>query len=256
MKELKRGLQGLSSEFENKFEALQKKQNQEDVHQLRVVVRRLLSALWVLKHSQKGLEPSGLSLKLKKLGKVLGRKRELDVALEEAKKYKLKTADIKALRKKSKQELALFLKEKKKKKILAALRLMIENIGVATAKSSLNPSAVHSKLMNQLQFWTEHSPHTTAELHRCRIQLKKARYVLEWLNCPVAPLVKAQNSLGKIHDLDLLGKYAPHDAHVSKDKHREMKKAEKLTEPALSFALTKIKKDSPPKVGRKSENAS
>ena len=89
----------------------------EAVHQLRMATRRVRASLWVLRHCPDTFHGRFLDKKLKRLGRALGRVRELDVAILDAKRFYIDTQALKTRRTKA-QENVRKLTNQRHRKIL------------------------------------------------------------------------------------------------------------------------------------------
>ena len=168
-----------------------KKPSEKSVHKLRVASRRINSLNEIINREKNG--------ELTKLVKKLGKLRDLDVGLENARKFGLDTDELEADRSKRKKQLINFSRKKNRKKLSFEL--------VDTEKSL-------KKELNNLDqivddFFLDLADRFTEELdedhlHKFRVALKKARYFLEALGAQVESLSEIQETLGQIHDLDVL----------------------------------------------------
>jgi CHAD domain-containing protein len=96
------------------------------------------------------------------------------------------------------------------------------------------------RLQNRLQRALNHPPTTNRARHRLRINVKKARYVLEATGRPVTPLVKLQDHLGRWHDLMVLSSVAGPTSQVTEALNREWMIARRLVRPALRQAIRSL----------------
>jgi CHAD domain-containing protein len=106
--------------------------------------------------------------------------------------------------------------------------------------SSLDTHVVLSqvrRLRDRLQRAIVHPPTTNRARHLLRINVKKARYVLEATGRPVTPLVKLQDHLGRWHDLMVLSSVAGRTSQVTRARNREWMIARRLVRPALRRAI-------------------
>jgi CHAD domain-containing protein len=200
------------------FEVLLKKASKhprtKNIHQIRVTMRRLAVVI--------------SSRNLQKLAKVLGNKRDLDVAIENARNYGLRTGKLeraqKKARKKSKRVLKAFnpmlLKRPPNKNILMAYKIMMRKLTEALA--SLEKMDMDKK-----------------QLHLFRITLKQVRYGLEAVGLVQENLQKLQDLLGRIHDLEKLQKLKGKNTRIKKDEDKAIQKVVASYEPVIR-AVRKI----------------
>ena len=171
------------------------------IHQIRVTIRRLGVVI--------------NSVKLNQLTKVLGRERDLEVAIANAKKYglgitKLKKAK-KSARKKSQKKMQLFSEKGLRK------------------TSQINLLMKYKTMMKELNLELEDFESiemTNKQFHRLRINLKKVRYGLEAIGQFRPQLEKMQDLLGHIHDLEVLQRLIGKKARIKKDKRFAKKDAQ------------------------------
>lgn len=197
--------------FEVLLENAAKDPTTKNIHDIRVTMRRLSVVL--------------NSRNLKKLAKVLGKKRDLDVAIKNARVYglgtkKLEKAQNKA-KKKSKHELKNFnptsLKRTPHKNILMGFKMMMR------------------KLTGELDE-LETMDMTKKQLHHLRINLKQVRYGLEAIGQSQVKLQKMQDLLGNIHDLENLQKLKGKKTKIKKDEDTFIQKVKASYRPVIRSA--------------------
>lgn len=210
---------GLKSEIRKKSKKLKKKK----VHELRVTLHRIRSLL----------ELSSIKTQnLKKLDKALGKVRDLDVAIGNAKDYGIDSHELK-IKRKQKSKAARRLLQDKKKKIIKDLKLIphkFEN-KVNLKQTSANLKEAITQYDHQLK---------DEELHQVRISLKKVRYLLEAVGKPVDPLRKIQDQLGEVHDLQVLSEYFDNNPHLKNDKKIKSLTARKAVKSAFTLATQQL----------------
>ena len=223
-----------------KFKSLARKvakgQKRSDVHDLRVVTRRLRVIFWLMKQSKSVKIPAKTRSSLRKLGRSLGERRQLDVAIRDAAYYKLNAAKLEPLHRESSTALSSFLTSKKIDKLAKELRRIRQEL---ICFSIFNFSKPMQTLLFKLNQWTAF-PSNKAELHEFRIQIKKILYALEAVGQPVLPLTRIKDCLGRAHDLEALGKYFRNARRIRTDETQKIKGAEKLFKPAVFFAMKKL----------------
>jgi CHAD domain-containing protein len=179
--------------FENVLKKASQHPTPKRIHKIRISIRRLSVVL--------------NSRKLKELAKVLGKERDLDVAILNAKKYDLGTkrliADKKKIRKKSLKEMKNF-----NTKLLHH---------VPDAKILICYKIKMRKLNLQLEKF-QSMEMTGKKIHQLRIAIKEVRYGLEAIGLPYVRLQKMQDLLGHIHDLEVLQKLKRKHKKIQKDK--------------------------------------
>ena len=169
------------------------------VHKLRIINRHLGVVL--------------NSRKLKKLVKVLGKERDLDVAIANAKTYCLGTKKL--------------LKEKKKANKKTKRELNLFDPTILKRASTANLLMKYKSHMRHLNKELDHFETMTIadkQLHHLRIVLKQIRYGLEAIGERNIKLKHMQDSLGHIHDLEVLQKLTGKKRRIQKDKDLAIKK--------------------------------
>jgi len=196
------------------------------------------AAFWILKRGPGTQEIKELNLYLKKLGKLLGRVRDADLALVDAKNYHINVKELKVsqviLKKKILKMIGTHQLNELKSRLAAASNLA----------ANISPSVIakaREELVILMDSRIDKKFRGAKKLHRLRIDMKKARYILEAVGEPIEPLKPLQDVLGEAHDLqilrDLVGK-----SKILKSKESLLnKKALRLVKPALQFTVAQLK---------------
>lgn len=171
-----------------------KKPTPEKIHRLRILTRQARAALWL--HDAK---KTAANKRLRNLGKHLGTCRQNDVLLKDAKTYNFKTKHIKKKRKSSYKKLRKLLDKFHIKKIDKVIRKNTQVDFFEDHKKSLQ-----KKILRPLNDWPSNLPDDKKELHKIRITTKKIVYRLEHLGIKASQLKSLQQSLGRLHDLEIL----------------------------------------------------
>lgn len=213
------------------------KPSRRSVHELRIATRRARAALWILERGSVRIRSKKLSRRLHALGRALGKVRELDVAVEDAKTYGLDPSGLKALRKTERRRLQKTLRQARFRRLSREL----EAVAVKT-KSRTGPGFEEAAgaLLDLLHRRLRTSSKKEAELHRIRIAMKKIRYCLEAARRPTKPLQKLQDAIGKAHDLEVLEALCGKTPAASRDRAKFESRAKRLIRPALRFALEQL----------------
>jgi CHAD domain-containing protein len=197
-------------DFEDLSDKVLKSRDKKSVHRLRVCTRQIRAVLWILKRTSVPAHVKKLGRRLEELGDFLGDSRELDVAGEDAEKFGVKIKHLKKKKKAADKTLKHQLTPSKQKKIRKKMRRLISDVK-NSPPTRLNAAA--DELKKRLKKDGAQKRLGTADLHQLRIDFKKARYVLEALGRPVAPLKNIKKTLGRAHDFEVLEK-------LSAGKHR------------------------------------
>lgn len=192
--------------------------DEENVHDLRIASRRLLTLIKVF-----NLDP--FSNPLKKAAKKLGKLRDLDVVIDHAKTYGLETNDLKKERKDLRRKVRKFFTKDHKKLI----EKLIHHSQISlTNKNDTYFAKTVDDFREQMNQW-EHVSLGRENFHEFRIALKKTRYLLEAQGKDVKELKKLQDILGDIHDLEVLTtKKGETNRDIQKMKLEEFSQAVKL----------------------------
>lgn len=198
----------------------------EGVHQARVASRRLREVVPVLGHGLDGIRLKPLRRELRDLTRALGAVRELDVALGMIHELPFETRDARRLRAAWRHHLQARRRDpvRSLRRVLAPdlRRALDRNLAAfVTARAAAVDDGWREALARRLaerardlrdrieRTGTLYQPEP---LHEVRIAVKKLRYVLEIsaeaglarLVMPLRTLKGAQESLGRLHDLDVL----------------------------------------------------
>lgn len=218
-------------DLRRELKALKKKVSADRVHSSRVTLRRWLSVWNVLRQDgwQTEQYKSRIGKPLRRLQKLLGQTRDLDVNIEWGKKLGCSKSLLKQWakeREKAQAELEEYVDEKDIGKILDRLSEFLPKqaakikAGLPRAKS--DQSAYHHielYLVQQESVVREQAEgaHTAEEFHQLRLSIKRWRYLLtEFFGLTNLELVRAQQLLGQLHDLDRLTPVLVHDEDEEK----------------------------------------
>jgi CHAD domain-containing protein len=227
--------------FKRLAKKTRRKQAKDDVHLLRITVRRLRATLWILQHSALTAKPGrplrlrSLNRKLKVAGKALGAVRELDIAVRDAERYQIDSASLRKKRKRCRQKLAQVLNTKYTNTIARKLEKVIEN---AASKGYINLEPALQKLRDRIVPWRRKKIRNAFDFHRLRIMAKKTRYAREAIGKPVNHLTDLQDILGKAHDITVLMEYVGRRPQLVRDRKTFSSRSTRLVKPALSQATS------------------
>jgi CHAD domain-containing protein len=204
-----------------KFLKLRKKvhlrPDEENVHDLRIASRRLLTLIRIFQ-----LDP--FSKPLKKAANKLGDLRDVDVSVSHANEYGLETKKLKAERKKLRKKVKKFFTKDHQK----IIEKIIHHAQVKlTEKNEDDLHEVVNNYKEEMLKWKD-VPIGRENFHQFRIALKKARYILEAQGEKVKDLVRLQDLLGDIHDLEVLTDKTGTTDEIQHMKLREFEEAVKL----------------------------
>jgi CHAD domain-containing protein len=199
------------------------------VHQTRVASRRLREALPVLTSGVKGAKADKARRKIRKLTKALGIVRELDVTVQllddlAAKDTlpRLALEEVRAHVTKERDERRTVMLKRLEQVNLAKLERRLGSVGEALAETDSEGwrDALGSRIVKRskaLATAVADAGHmySAEHLHRVRIAAKKLRYAMELAAdvgikaaaAPVRALKRTQETLGRLHDLQVLQTY-------------------------------------------------
>lgn len=207
------------------------------VHKLRIVTRRSRAVLWVLRHSSPSLCFDGLDNHLRNLGRMLGSVRELDMAIKDAKKFKLDPSDLKSARKVKLKLLHRYLKGKRPQKLSLEMARALKGV---RSQNEIDTDVALEVLAARMSRWQKRRLHGSARIHRFRVAVKKWRYILEALGKPVEKLKDIQDLLGKSHDLETLQTFLGKKRAIKREQSRLAVEAIQLAKPILAAVDRKI----------------
>lgn len=216
--------------FKSLSKAASKNPDQNHVHDLRVITRRLRADFWLIPRAKRTGTIRKARSDLRKLTSVLGVQRKYDVALEDARVFERKTKPIKRQLRSAKKDVLKALRFGRVRRYMVHLKQAAKDI------DRISPSAFAPRidsLCRRLERAMHRPPKTVAARHHLRIEVKKARYLLEALNHELPQLTKLQDNLGRWHDLMVLSGLSGHP----KDLVEAHRKQWQLVEPSLGPVL-------------------
>lgn len=242
-------LSNLLPELRQAITKLTKKVSTERVHSTRVVLRRWQVATKVIEiEGSDWSHYQALNGKLNKLRKALGTLRDCEILLELAKDLKLSKTVITGF-KKEKQFLLAKVKKRLAQKNVAPVfkrfdrlikrrKLDLVMLNDKSTSGSMSAYQHLEPLLCQLELQAqdlEAVAHSAEELHELRITIKTWRYVLtEFFGLTNLQLVKAQQVLGKLHDLDRLSEVLKESKYLSGLDNDTLERIAQLREYLLS----------------------
>jgi CHAD domain-containing protein len=192
----------------------------EGIHQVRVGLRRLRSALSLFKKQIPAAQRAALGAEAKWLFGQLGAVRDLDVflaSLPEDKKMAAVAEVAQRLRARAHAAAAVALQSVRARRFAHRVDVWLQGRGWRSGDDAVSPESLARAALNRrLRKIREAAEHITslsvAERHELRIAVKKSRYGLEFLK-PLLPekraarwtaaLKRLQDSLGHLNDVDV-----------------------------------------------------
>lgn len=174
------------------------------VHGLRIMTRKMRASAWLLeKQKVADFDSKETKKTLKKLGRRLGKSRELDVLKEDSKTYSFKAKKIKNQGEKVDHKLQKTLTKKFRENLEQDLGILAQHWQVPSASQS---AKIREQILVAIKKWPEQFPQKKSDLHSIRIDAKKMIYRLEILGEYNQDLKDLQKHLGRVHDLEILEK--------------------------------------------------
>jgi len=204
------------------------------LHRLRVALRRMQAAVWLLRQSPRGPHFEKLMRELASLGGALGKVRELDVAIKDAGRYGIGCAGLRTRREKAKDKLRGQLAEPRRRRLA---KRIAEALVTVDAFPPQIFGEVRIRLHHKLARTLERKNRSPHDLHRLRIVLKKIRYLLESMGRGTGPLRKMQRILGNFHDLQALQELTGPKLSLAKRQVSLRKNLNLQVPPVMRFAL-------------------
>lgn len=205
----------------------------ERVHRLRITIRKIRAALWLVEHGSPRLSFRKLQAELRGLGRSLGQVRELDVAIQDAKKYRVKTKRLKKARRVVRRSLVRKSNSHHRKEITT---LFAQALGEMRRHGEITLRPAVTSLRKRISPWKKRKLRADVDLHQLRIFTKKVRYSLEAMEHPASPLRDLQAALGRGHDLEVLGNFAAKNRRLGQDAKKQYRTALDMRCSCLEFA--------------------
>ena len=215
---LARRFRSYANKIEYEARKIHRKPSKHSVHDLRVAIRRTRSILWISRRGPKSRGLEKLNRQLRKLNRRLGRVRELEVAITDARTFRIKSGNLKKRRDQLSEKIAPLLAQKDRDRIQRKIKKATQNIR-RTDRGLITES--FAELHKQLAKWRKATLRRKSEIHRFRIFIKRLRYVSEVMGQNAKPLVNLQNALGAFHDLEVLEKLAGPNREVRAEMNKQ-----------------------------------
>jgi len=179
--------------FEKMLQKASKHPTPKKIHKIRILIRRLDVVV--------------SSRKLTKLAKVLGKERDLDVAINNAETYKLGTKKL--------------IKKKKNASKVTLQEIKSFNTKWLKKKSDSQLVLKYKRMMRELNLELQDFKSLNLDykkMHRLRIMIKQVRYGLEAIGQSHLNLQEFQDKLGQLQDLEVLQKLKGRKKSIKKRK--------------------------------------
>jgi len=229
-----------------------------DVHDLRVLTRRLRAMIWVARRLNSPSACGKLRRALRRWGQALGEQRMLDVALEDAARYGLPAGALAARHAASGRLLRQELAAEHCRELAGLLRRAARKLARRGIRGQTGrlvcpriPRGLAAGLAQRregLRAALSAAPRGKEDLHRLRLEAKKMRYVLDALSLRGAVLKELQGHLGRVHDLEVLRQLLGDHPDVARDEARARDAALHVMRAAVARAERELRRLAP---GRK-----
>lgn len=207
------------------------------VHDLRVLVRRIRAAVWVAGQLTSRASLRALRRSLRRLGRALGGRRMLDVMSEDAARYGLDGSALGGRLAEAGQGVSKLLRPARRAALVAMMRAAEGLLDRATGGRLAEGLA---QKVRRLGAACERAPEGKREMHALRIELKKARYVLESLGRRSEFIKPLQTRLGRSHDLEVLQETLGQSEKAARDERRERAAARRMMKRIVATAVREL----------------
>jgi CHAD domain-containing protein len=224
-------LRRMRKSFSRLAARVKKSSDPDDLHDLRVLTRRMRAVVWLSRHATSGPRLKKLRAVLSELGHALGERRTLDVLERDAAHYGI---EFKA-RSRSKT-----IKTLKNKALTTVEQLLMdaESELQQIQKKDIRPAV--AELIVRVEELQRALPRSDQEWHRLRIEVKKIRYASELIGLNTSEIKKLQDLLGKGHDLCVLMEESGHRQQIAADMKKCWSRAKKLVPLALNRSRARL----------------
>jgi CHAD domain-containing protein len=212
--------------------AAARKPDPDTLHDLRTGIRRIRAGLAMTALTP--AESARLDRRLKATLRALGRARDLDVAIDRAKELGLKTARLRALRRRAGVKLDRVLKKRCRRRLERSLGRAAPRI---TALNAARAKRAAHGLLSKLENYRKRLPRAKPEYHELRKSMRKARYTLELAGKSANRLVQLQDALGELHDFEILNGFIGPKGVIEQRERRCMKRASALVPGTARVAI-------------------
>jgi CHAD domain-containing protein len=214
-----------------------KKLSTKRVHDIRVAVRRLRVAIWISKREPESPGFRALSHKLRELGNIFGKLRQVDVAIGDARSYRLPGAHLKSMRKKARDAVDECISRSPGELIDDEAERLLRRLKNGRGKEI---EAAAYELLRMARAMNGSLPKNKREFHQFRIFVKKVRYAMEAFGYRPGPVKLLHDRLGKAHDLEVLQQLVGKKRAVRLDEAMHLKESAKMVKPIMLFAINRL----------------
>lgn len=205
----------------------------DELHDLRVLTRRLRALVWVARHSETFVQLKKMRRLLKELCRVFGERRAMDVLKRDALKYGLGSRTGDRRKRRATSQVRYLLRPRQRNEMACQFKKAEEKLG---SVSEGNRQRGLRELVFRLGRLSQFRPDCPEDWHRFRIRIKKIRYALEIYGVDVPGLKVLQDILGRAHDLHVLSEAFPLRTQVQLDRDEQWELAAKIRTQGLAQA--------------------
>lgn len=231
---LRAGLREMRGRVARTLRQARKRAGEAEVHRLRVLTRRLRAVLRILKPMPDAAPAQRAARRLRQLGRVLGRRRMWDVLIADMQGLYPGGGRFEARRDAATRALVPVLARFDAGKLDAELK------AAGKLLRRMPPDTVARrarKLRAPLQASLAQPPARMPARHALRIELKKARYLLESCGVAAAGARGLQDLLGREHDLHVLQELAGASARARRLEAQARARADRALRAALTETI-------------------
>lgn len=230
-------LRTYATRFSRLSRIVRRRVEDDPVHDLRVLTRRIRSAIWVARHLAPSCDFRLLRSALSRVGRVLGRRRLLDVARADAAEFGLDGSRLDRRRAREGAALAQELNEVNRAAMGAGLRQVARILPRATEERLAGALESHRRRLMTTATRARRGP---AQLHDLRIEAKKTRYLLEALARKGDFLRELQRRIGRAHDLEILQQLFKRHEAASRQEARARAAAYRILDRVVGRAVREL----------------
>jgi CHAD domain-containing protein len=227
-----------AARFDRLARRVHRRMSTPDVHDLRVLVRRIRGSAWIVRQIAPAPAVQVLRRTLRRVGRALGERRLTDVAIADATAYGLGAAPLEARREAAGAAVVAHLGTARRAAVLALMR---EAGDVLARRPRRRLADALARRASRLEKACRRAPEGKRRMHELRIEAKKARYVLEALGRPSEVVKPLQLRLGRAHDLEVLQELLGASRRAARDERRARALARRIMRRVVARAAEELR---------------
>ena len=222
-----------AGQFERLAASVVRRLTPDGVHDLRVLVRRIRAGVWLARRLGPGFDK--LARLLRKMGCTLGERRLLDVAVLDAKTFGLDGTGLKERMDEAGRDVLEALGER----LEIARRLRAASAGLGASTRDRIDEGITKRIATVRKAKAE-ARRGKAQLHRLRIELKKARYLIDALGGRGEFVKPVQDLVGRAHDLEVLQGLLGFEPRAAREELRAREGAKRKLTKVVETAVARL----------------